>query len=423
MNTKILIAVITVFLCSYAENNKFSLYGFSDMSITKYFPKDESFTRGIDRMDERTNFGLDHLNLYFNLQPNSRLRFLTELSFQDKPADYLNKVGSRYIIAPFYDSTWSQAEVIQKNKTMKGIVNYEWGSFSVERATFTVNLNQYLNFSTGKFITPAGIWNVDHGSPVIMTILQPTEYSHDEIYPKSQLGIMADGKFFIGDADLKYSVYLSSGRDNQTLSEPQDVSVGGQFRLGLPLLDEFNFGLSGYTGKVDTKLRTQITTMIFTDPTDFSKVTSKSEFVDKTLIEYRENVYGCDLRLRKWRTTIQSEFNYQHINDFLKKDATSGILGTYVMGSVDAVKTDNLKITPYAYYERVKYFDPIDNPNNNGMVTSKGYHKFMGGINLQAFSNYGIKLEYNFTRIDMPNPDPDKLADIPGIGTQFYIAF
>jgi hypothetical protein len=423
MNTKILIAVITVFLCSYAENNKFNLYGFSDMSITKYFPKDASFSRGIDRMDERTYFGLDHMNLYFNLQPNSRLRFLTELSFQDKPADYLNTAGSRIIIPPFYDSTWTVAKTAPKNKTMKGIVNYEWGSFSVERAVFTVDLNQYFNLSFGKFITPAGIWNVDHGSPVIMTILQPTEYSHDEIYPKSQLGIMEDGKFFIGDADLSYSIYLSSGRDNQTLNQPQDVSVGGQFRLALPLLDELNFGISGYTGRVDTKLRTQVTTMIFTDPTDFSKFTSTTDYIDNTTILYREKVYGCDLRLRKWRTTIQAELNYQHLTDFLKNDATSGTLGTYVIGSVDAFKSDNLKITPYAYYERVKYFDPIDNPNNNGMVTSKGYHKFMGGLNIQAFSNYGIKLEYNFTRINLTTKDPDKLADIPGIGSQFYIAF
>jgi len=422
MKAKFLIVVMTLYLCSNAEVDKFNFYGFADMSITKYFPKDNSFSMGIDRMDEKTYFGLDHVNLYGSFQPNSRLRFLTELSFQDKPADYQNTAGNRFIIQPFYDSVWAVAKVTPKNKIQKGIVNYEWGSFSVERALFSVYLNRYMNLSFGKFITPAGVWNVDHGSPVIMTILQPTEYSHDEIYPKSQLGIMEEGKIFAGDADLSYSIYLSSGRDNQSLYKPADISVGGQFRFGLPLLDELNLGISGYTGRINTKLRSSITTMTFTDAT-FTNTISESVYIDSTIVQYREKIVGADIRLSKWQVTIQSEINYLHMDNFLKDHATSGILGTYVMGSADVFKSDNFKVTPYAYYERVKYYDPIDNPNNNGMVTSKGYHKFMGGVNLRAFTNYGIKLEYNFTKIDMPQPDPDKLGEIPGIGAQFYIAF
>lgn len=426
MNAKLMVALVSIAMCSFAENDKFNFYGFADMSITKYFPKDGSFSMGIDRMDEKTNFGLDHINLYGSFQPNSRLRFLTELSFQDKPVDYQNKTGARYIMSsPFFssDSTWTVAEVAPKNKIQKGITLYDWGSFSVERAVFSVALNRYLNFSFGKFITPAGIWNVDHGSPVIMTILQPTQYSHDEIYPKSQIGIMEDGKAFLGDADFSYSVYISTGRDNQSLYEPQDLSAGGQLRMGLPLLDEFTFGLSGYTGRINTKLRSQITTMVFTDPFDFSKYTTESVFEDVNLLKYREDVFGCDVRLSGWRTTLQAELNYQHMEDQLKDDATSGTLGAYVMGSVDVLKKENLKITPYAYYERVKYYDAIENPNNMGMVVSKGYHKFMGGVNFRAFTNYGIKLEYNWTSIELPTPDPDKLGDIPGIASQFYIAF
>jgi hypothetical protein len=47
---------------SQAED-KFQIYGFSDMTISKYFPKENSFSSGIDKMDEKTNFSLDHLNL------------------------------------------------------------------------------------------------------------------------------------------------------------------------------------------------------------------------------------------------------------------------------------------------------------------------------------------------------------------------
>ena len=94
-----------------------------------------------------------------------------------------------------------------------------------------------------------------------MTISQTTQYSYAQIYPKSQLGIMEDGKIFIGDADLSYSLYLSSGRDNQSLYRVKDLSVGGQMRLNLPLLDEFTIGFSGYTGRVNTKLRYAVYTI------------------------------------------------------------------------------------------------------------------------------------------------------------------
>jgi len=417
-NCKHLILVVSAFsLPTLAQDvDKFQIYGFSDMAITKYFPKENSFIRTIDKMDEKANFSLDHVNLYTAFRPNKHLRFLTELSFQDEPVYSQDTAGQRWIWPWGSDTVISVAKLAPKNKVQRGIIIYDWGSFSVERALFSVYLNRYINLSVGKFITPAGIWNVDHGSPVIMTISQPTQYSYAQIYPKSQLGIMEDGKLFIGDADLSYSLYLSSGRENQTLYKAKDLSVGGQLRLNLPLLDEFNIGFSGYTGRVNTKLRyaTSVIKNIYTFEME-TQISDVSTFV------YRENVIGGDIRLSKWRTTLQAEVNYQHINNHLKtSNNTSGILATYIIGSVDAVKNEALKVTPYAYYEYVEYLDRQQNPLNNISVMSDGYHKFMGGINFRVFTNYGIKLEYNFTRLLLSGSTPE---DISGVGTQFYIAF
>lgn len=424
MSCKAFIAVTALYISVLAQgDDKFQLHGFADMAITKYFPKEMSFVRSIDKMDEKTNFSLDHFNLYTSFRPNKNLRFLAELSFQDEPVYYLDSVGQRWIMPPMLpffpgsDSVWVTPKLAQKNKIQRGITIFDWGSFSVERALFSVYLNRYFNLSFGKFITPAGIWNVDHGSPVIMTISQPTQYSYAQIFPKSQLGIMEEGKFFIGDADLSYSLYLSSGRDNQSLYKVNDLSAGGQLRLNLPLLDEFNVGFSGYTGRVNTKMRYAVYTL-----KDFTTFAYESKFADVDTFKYRENVVGGDFRMSKWRTTIQAEVNYQRIIDHRKDTAnTSGTIAAYIIGSVDVLKREKLRITPYAYYEYVEYLDRLNNPLNNISVMSDGYHKFMGGINFRAFTNYGIKLEYNFTRLMMSVPTPDE--DIPGIGTQFYIAF
>lgn len=420
-----ILAVLAFSLSAYTQgDDKFQIYGFSDMTITKYFPEEKSIVRSIDKMDEKANFSLDHVNLYTSFRPNKHLRFLAELSFQDEPVYFQDSVGQRWIMPampdffiPESDSVWVTPKLAPKNKIQRGITIFDWGSFSVERALFSVYLNRYFNFSFGKFITPAGIWNVDHGSPVIMTISQPTQYSYAQIYPKSQLGIMEDGKIFIGDADLSYSLYLSSGRDNQSLYRVKDLSVGGQMRLNLPLLDEFTIGFSGYTGRVNTKLRYAVYTI-----KDLATFAFESQFTDIDTFKYRENVVGGDIRLNKWRTTLQAEVNYQHITDHRKSsNNTSGTLATYVIGSVDVLKKEALKITPYAYYEYLKYGDRLQNPLNNITVMSDGYHKFMGGINFRAFTNYGIKLEYNFTKLLMPESSSEE--EISGVGAQFYIAF
>lgn len=429
MQVKTALAVVTVVITLFAQSDKkFQFYGFADMSITKYFPKDQSFVRSIHRLDEKVYFNLNHINLYGSFQPNKHLRFLTELSFQDKPVYDAPTYGMIYNMPPILDTVFTEPSPAPKNKVQKGIAMYEWGSFSVERALFTVFLNRYFNLSFGKFITPAGIWNVDHGSPVIMTIEQPSQYSHAEIYPKSQIGIMEEGTVFLGDADLSYSVYLSSGRDDQPIYKPNDLSVGGQLRFGLPVLDEFRIGLTGYTGRVNAKLRSTVINL------------EGMEYVDENMLLFRENIIGADFRISKNPVTLQCEVNYQHGIDYLNyqyddnlnyqndtdnlyEDSTFGTFATYVLGSVDMVKKENLRITPYAYYEYVKYIDAINDPTVDPMAISEGYHKFMGGVNFCAFTNYGIKLEYNFTRIVMEQSDPDKLNDIPGIASQFYIAF
>lgn len=425
----------TVFLITTAlitsvfaqADDKFQIYGFADMTISKYLPTKTSVVRGIDKMDEKANFSLDHLNLYTSFRPNKNVRFLAELSFQEKPVTNKNTSGMRMILdAPMFmfhsDSMWTVAELEEKNKTQRGITIFEWGSFSVERALMYLNLNRYLNFSAGKFITPAGVWNVDHGSPVIMTISQPTQYSYAEIFPKSQIGIMEEGKLFLGDADLSYVVYLSSGRDNQSLYKVTDLSVGGQMRLNLPVLDECTFGVSGYRGKVNRKLRVATYYMTTSDFINFK--TEKTLYNDYDTINYTEKVYGLDMRLRKYNLTFQSEWNYQDIVNNKLGGAKTGIFATYYILSYDAYKTDKLMMTPYGLFEYVKYYDEEKSPSADIYNLREGYRKVMAGLNIRAFTNYGIKLEYNFTRLLMQSYTTKREDyDIPGVGAQFYVAF
>jgi hypothetical protein len=132
------------------------------------------------------------------------------------------------------------------------------------------------------------------------------------------------------------------------------------------------------------------------------------------------------MRLRMFNLTFQSEWNYQDIANYKAGGAKTGIFGNYYILSYDALKNEKLTLTPYALYEYVKYYDEEESPNASPYVLREGYRKFMGGLNIRAFTNYGIKLEYNFTRLLMQNYSIDMTGedcDIPGIGAQFYVAF
>jgi hypothetical protein len=440
MNAKLLLFVSILCGIVIAQSDqKFQLYGFADVSVTKYFPKEESFVRSVYKMDELLMFNFDHLNIYGDFRPNDRLRFLTELSFQDKPVYFKDQAAMIMRIPGMESETvLTEAKTSDTNQTMKGIVKYEWGSFSVERAIASVGINRYWNWSFGKFITPAGIWNVDHGSPVIMTINQPSQYTFREMYPKSQLGIMENGTFIMKDVDLSYSAYLSSGRGNPSIRKYADLAVGGQLRLGLPLLNECNIGISGYTGVQSAVVRT-----LYMD-FNMADFTYTSSTIDKKLFKYREVVGGLDFRIKQSGIMLQAEFNYQYARNVLRDDKTSGILGTYLLASVDVYQRDNFQFIPYAYWELVRYSDTENNPSlfSGGVVAESsagaqtaymmaGYMKIMAGINMKIVSNLGIKVEFNFTRLlntDSNDPnkiadDKDKLSDVPGLATQFYISF
>ncbi len=438
--------VFAGFVCgSLAQSNdtqKFSIYGFSDLSFSKSFVKDESplklqkskFTDG------NACFSLDHLNLYQDYKPNEHIRFLTELSYQSKALTQGNEAGKELItrtnipgIGVITSDTMLRSPVIAPdNSVFKNYQLQEWGSIAIERAQLSVNINRYFNITAGQFITPAGIWNVDHGSPVIMTVRQPIEFSMYRIFPKSQLGIMDEGRIFLGDADLGYSVYFTNGRQTISMEKLTDLACGGQLRLNLPLFSDFRIGASGYSGintqtsetmvlSLDTADMAPLVTQAIKQLTSSGRAITpsnlKSElspliaakasnvdyasFTKTDLYQARENVFGLDFKLRQSIFTLQGEFNFSQTLNQLQNDAESRILGGYALASADAYQRDNLTITPYVCWEKMSISDAQNNPKimMNGIVQLDpdgkspidGYQVFFAGLNTRFFANCGLK--------------------------------
>lgn len=441
----VLFLLLMFSLASSQDNNpKFRFFGFADMSFHKYFFKENAVIQAKNEFSNKFEYSFDHLNLYSDFSPNNKLRMLFEIGYEHIP-NYLQYSRGRILsVSGQPDDTLIPA--IPSPSDQNGGKEL----FNIERAILQLKLNQYARLSFGKFVTPAGIWNVDHGSPVILTSRQPTQFSIVEIYPKAQTGIMEEGNLFLGDVDLSYCVYASTGRNEIHIENPKDVAVGGQLICNLPFLDEFRIGATAYTGilkesieymhitidkdaidKTSAQALTELQAGLISMedvPSRIQQLISEEaqkpenfKFVTANLSKSREEIFGVDLRLYKNRIGLQSELNFKKTRNQLAGKDGPDYVGVYGLLFVDAIKKLNFQLTPYFLYERVN----IKNSPSEVLSMSSGYNLIMSGINARFFTNFGIKLEFDYLDIitDGILSDYQKNSDSPGLAGQFYISF
>ena len=73
------------------------------------------------------------------------------------------------------------------------------------------NYRNELNIRAGKFLTPYGIWNVEHGGPVLISTRTPL-LLRKQIFPESMTGIQVYGKTFPADFQISYHAWLGNGK-------------------------------------------------------------------------------------------------------------------------------------------------------------------------------------------------------------------
>jgi hypothetical protein len=86
-----------------------------------------------------------------------------------------------------------------------------WGGVEIERVQLDYTLHSLLTIRAGQWLTPYGIWNVDHGSPVIIGVRRPYVVG-EALIPERQTGIQLFGSYLVGTTELGYNLGLSNGR-------------------------------------------------------------------------------------------------------------------------------------------------------------------------------------------------------------------
>lgn len=187
---------------STVESSNFKLGGYSSAAITA--PRKGS-----------TEFNLHEISLLLSWENDGRLKFFGELELE-RPLS------------------------LNENKQYNSKNSY----LDLERLYLDYNLSEKANIRGGRFLTPAGRWNLLHAPPLVWTGTRPlaTQY----LFPMAVNGMMLHGTapFKIGaeGQSIDYALYVEALKDQHKDGDEiifKNVA-GAHFKLN----NQFNLGLS-----------------------------------------------------------------------------------------------------------------------------------------------------------------------------------
>jgi hypothetical protein len=268
-------------LGSEAAHDEYELdiYGFVDFAYGHAL--DDDF------FNPYNSFAVGNFNIYLASELGDGWRSLAEVRFTYLPH---GDRGSRAAPGPRTDT--SASDYADLGRPLR------WGGVVIERVWLEYAAHQLLTIRGGHWLTPYGIWNVDHGSPVIIGVRRPYIVG-ESLFPASQTGLELYGTHGLTDLQLGYHLTLSNGRG--PLDKYQDLNankaIGGRVfgRLDSSL-GTVTLGVSGYRGDFTDRDQT------FGADSDGNLVVNYPRLVD-----YDELSYAADLKWEYSGFWLQSE--------------------------------------------------------------------------------------------------------------------
>jgi hypothetical protein len=194
------------------------IYGFADVGVLRNIVKDDAYIASQFRMP--LTFYLGRLNLYYDVRPASDFRFLAETRISLYPNGSVSGTNSRIQVER---TSTLVNDVAGTNPSAK----VSWGSIIVERAALDWTRYPLLSVRAGLFLTPFGIYNVDHGTPTLITISLPIYISQGWI-PERQTGVQIFGSHVVDRWELGYAATVSNGRTDGLLDAGDSKAFGGR---------------------------------------------------------------------------------------------------------------------------------------------------------------------------------------------------
>ncbi|MCU0662287.1 MAG: putative porin [Myxococcota bacterium] len=393
------------------ERNRFlSIYGFYDLTLNKWiYDNGEAYALF---SHDSLSFVISNLNIYFHSQISRSLTFLSEIKFSFLPfgQEYSfegvvngNKTGVQYGSVGGKEGHFYRDPVTSNQ--------YYTGGIYIERVYLDYSPFDWLKIKAGRFLTPYGIWNIEHGTPIVTMVRVPYMQSRD-MMPLNQTGLEIYGRFYPSyELFLDYSITVSNGRERFSFYDLDDKKA---FGARLHLSYEGNKAtISGggyvyYGNYTKIKKRALIDTTKNTLRVDKVEEGSRNELVisGDLLFEYLGARLQGEFIWRRDEVEVPRPLTYED-QLLLAHDLTGEMTGDFVYFDPSNTGYDfyvlfaytlplqrwlgQFLIKPYFCYELSRYMDtkPILNLSN-----------FVFGINLQPHPNVVVKLEATHSRAE-----------------------
>lgn len=221
-----------------AVDRRLTLSGFADFSLSTALIKKNSVWRSLNVSSVHPSFYLGNINVYLSKFVTDSVYMLGEIRFS-----YLPNGSSDFGREARTDTTASDYNDF--GRAMR------WGGIEIERFQLDWIAHPKLTVRMGQFLTPFGVWNVDHGSPTVITPRKPWPVGVGW-FPERQTGIELLGGLDVSRyGSLGYHLTLSNGTG--PVSEYADLddnkAIGGRLFWQYRRLGRLRVGASAYYGR------------------------------------------------------------------------------------------------------------------------------------------------------------------------------
>lgn len=204
------------------EPKTLRFYGFMEAGLQKTWGG--LYDTGVAQSDA-SNFVLGAVNLYMDAEPVPEWRSLIEVRFTTLPHG-----AERFTIANV-STERINTQVQDSSDATGGFLDQRLSGIILERAQIEWRPSDYANVRAGYFLTPVGIYNVDHGAPARL-MLRPPLFIVLGLFPERQTGVELYGRVHLLPWELSYSLYVSNGRTITAADLDEDKAIGGRVALG-----------------------------------------------------------------------------------------------------------------------------------------------------------------------------------------------
>lgn len=385
-----------------------SFWGFSDLSFGKIFYDNPNALYKVQTPSDATFFS-SGINIYAKSEMTRTLTALVETRLTYTPNGYTSNWPTEVDIG---STTVQTLNSFQRTSTVTqgpySQLQYRQDGILIERAYLEWKPTDWFGVRAGRFLTPFGIWNEDHGSPVLIGVDYP-QFMNFNIVPIWQLGVEVFGSVGLGD-DLRMEYALTVANSRGPEDEFKDLTDMKAFGARLKFVynpEPFLFRLGGYAYYSQYRdsqdhVRLQIGQDLTLDPAYSPSFGS----YNVTTSSYNETVLTGDAEVRVGRLRVLAEIARQTViynlasqvasDDQLLKGVPFNVtiydpshygFGGYVMAAYEVPFHTSLldfSVMPYAGYDYVV-------PSTT--VPVRANTQLRGGLNVKPSPYVTLKLE------------------------------